>query len=63
MIRLRRKSSRGRNHDSSIITSDFFNTIDPERLFATAIAALRKAWAVIRSFQVKARTATLLIRL
>ena len=34
MIRLRRKSSRGRNHDSSIITSDFFNTIDPNRLFA-----------------------------
>ena len=30
MIRLRRRSSTRRNHDSPIITNDFFNSIDPK---------------------------------
>jgi hypothetical protein len=55
MIRLRRRSSTRRNHDSPIITNDFFNSIDPERSPAVRTFCIAKFF--IRSPRLRARGA------
>jgi hypothetical protein len=57
------KASTKRNHDSSIITSDFFNTIDPDRTLGLTCVLVLADTALMVGYNVRLHSNTVLLGL